>query len=163
LRYEPPKNPFNLLNLFNPLNLRFNLRFNLFNLRLASQHWQTKTYNNAVVLELCFRKTARTDHYIVNAALQKAINDVQNFRFSPDYIQKLGALRNDNGRPEFDESFLNYLQRLTFNCSIFTPPEGTILYENDVLARIEGALLPAQLLAAGVCTQLSVNGITVGI
>ena len=39
-------------------------------------------------------------------------------RFTPDAIQKLGAMRGPNHLPMFNESFLNYLQRFSFKCTV---------------------------------------------
>lgn len=66
-------------------------------------------------------------------------------RFSPDQIQKLGALQGSDGYALFGESFLNYLQRFSFQCEVVAVAEGTSVFRGEPLVRISGPAIQVQM------------------
>ncbi|GJM32481.1 MAG: nicotinate phosphoribosyltransferase [Saprospiraceae bacterium] len=118
----------------------------LYQLTMAYAYWQSGLYNREAVFHHFFRSTPFKHPYAISAGLALAVEYLQAFRFSTQDIQYLGGLRGADNRPLFDESFLNYLQRMDFSCNIDAVPEGTVVFPHQPLVRVQGPLLQAQLI-----------------
>ncbi|HNG89654.1 MAG TPA: hypothetical protein PK858_05605, partial [Saprospiraceae bacterium] len=71
---------------------------------------------------------------------------IRHFRFSPALIQQLGQVTDAQGRSQFDESFLNHLQRLQLRVQVNAAPEGAVLLPGEPLLTVEGPLAQIYLL-----------------
>lgn len=71
---------------------------------------------------------------------------IRHFRFTPTLIQRLGQVTDEQGRSQFDESFLNYLQRMRLRVQVNAAPEGAVLLPGEPLLTVEGPLAQIQLL-----------------
>ena len=127
----------------------------LYQLTMAYGYWQQGLYNRNAIFHLFYRKNPFKGNYAVFAGLEAVIDWLENFRFEPDMIQYLGQLKGNDGRPLFDESFLNYLQRLEFSCDIDAVPEGTAVQPHMPLIRIRGPLLQAQLMETALLNMIN--------
>lgn len=112
---------------------------------MAYGYWKTGNYNQRAVFHLYFRKAPFGGQFAIAAGLQQAIEYLQNLNFEADEIQYLASLQGADKRPLFDESFLNKLQRFRFDCDVWAMPEGTAVFPNEPIMRIEGPLWQAQL------------------
>ncbi len=117
----------------------------LYQLTMAYGYWQQKTYQQPSVFHLYFRKAPFGERFALAAGLQTAIQYLENFHFEVEEIQYLASLTGYDKKRLFDESFLNHLQRIKFQCSVSAIAEGTAVLANEPLMRIEGPLLQAQL------------------
>ncbi|HHH50543.1 MAG TPA: nicotinate phosphoribosyltransferase [Saprospiraceae bacterium] len=118
----------------------------LYQLTMANGYWENDLYDNEAVFHMFFRKTPFNGNYAIACGLELLVDFIKNFRFEVDDIQYLAGLKAADGTALFDESFLNYLQRLEFTCDVDALPEGTLCSEHQPLLRIKGPLLQAQLL-----------------
>ena len=126
--------------------LDFGLLTDLYQLTMAYGYWKTGLHRRRAVFHLFFRKSPFGGQYAISAGLALAIDFLKKMHFSPEDIQYLGGLTGANDQPLFDEGFLNYLQRLQFSCTIDAIPEGTVVFPNQPLLRVEGPLLQCQLI-----------------
>ena len=124
----------------------FGLMTDLYQLTMAYGYWKNNLHERPAVFNLFYRKNPFKGHYAIACGLELIIDYLQNFQYSVDEIQYLGSLKGADGKALFSESFLNYLQRMKFNCSIDAIPEGTIVFPHEPLLRIQGPLLQAQLI-----------------
>lgn len=113
---------------------------------MAYGYWKSGLYNRDSIFHLFFRKSPFKGNYAIASGLSLVIDYLQNLKFDPEDIHYLGRLRGANNLPLFDESFLNFLQRMEFSCDIEAIPEGTIVFPNQPLVRVKGPLLQAQLI-----------------
>lgn len=118
----------------------------LYQLTMGYGYWKNGMADRPAVFHLFYRKNPFGHPYAVAAGLELVIDLLQNYRFSVDDIQYLGALKTANGKALFNESFLNYLQRMEFSCSISAVPEGSVVFPHQPLIRVEGPLIQAQLI-----------------
>ncbi len=125
---------------------KLSLLTDLYQITMAYGYWKNGLYDRPAVFNLFFRKNPFKGHYAIAAGLQLAIDYLQNLKFDKDDIQFLGQQKGADGKTLFDESFLNYLQRMTFSCDLAAIPEGTVVFPNEPLLRITGPLLQAQLI-----------------
>lgn len=126
--------------------MNLTLLTDLYQLTMAYGYWKTGLYNRPAVFHLFYRKNPFKGNYAICAGLEKVIDYINNFKFSVSDIQYLASLKGADDRALFDESFLNYLQRMTFDCDIDAIPEGTLVLPHQPLVRVKGSLLQAQLI-----------------
>lgn len=131
----------------------------LYQLTMAYGYWQQGMADRRAVFHLFYRRTPFGHPYVVSAGLGLVIDLLQHLSFSVDDIQYLGALRASDGTALFSESFLNYLQRLSFSCHIDAPPEGTVVFPRQPLLRVEGPLLQAQLIETALLTLVNFSSL----
>ncbi len=125
--------------------MNLTLLTDLYQLTMAYGYWKTGNYNQRAVFHLYFRKAPFGGQFAIAAGLQQAVEYLENLHFEADEIQYLASLRGADKTPLFDESFLNKLQRFKFDCDVWAMPEGTAVFPNQPIMRIEGPLWQAQL------------------
>lgn len=122
----------------------FALLTDLYQITMANGYWKTGIAERPAVFHLFYRKNPFGNPYAIACGLERAISWLNTLRFSAGDVQYLGSLKGGDGKALFDESFLNYLQRLRFSCDLDAIPEGTVVLPNEPLIRIQGPLLQAQ-------------------
>lgn len=125
---------------------KLSLLTDLYQLTMGYGYWKQGIYDRPAVFHLYFRKNPFGGNYAIASGLQLVIEYLQGLKFERDDIQYLGQLKGADGKNLFDESYLNYLQRFQFKCDIHAVPEGTIVFPNEPIIRVEGPLLQAQLI-----------------
>jgi len=134
---------------------KLSLLTDLYQITMAYGYWKNGLYDRPAVFHLFFRKNPFKGHYAIAAGLELAIDYLQHLKFDKEDIQYLGQQKGANGKTLFDESFLNYLQRMNFSCDVEAIPEGTVVFPNEPLLRIKGPLLQAQLVETALLNILN--------
>ena len=80
---------------------------------------------------------------MVAAGLQQVIEFILNFKFNQEHISYLKSLEALKG---IKEEFFEYLLKMKFTGDLWAVPEGTILFPNEPLIRVEAPIIEAQLL-----------------
>ncbi|MBK6904185.1 MAG: hypothetical protein IPH04_15630 [Saprospirales bacterium] len=106
----------------------------------ASLLWKSGQYDQPSRITLLAETPA------VARGQEEFLSWVGSIRFSPDQIQRLGALQGSDGYSLFDESFLNYLQRFSFQCEVVAVAEGTSVFPGEPLVRISGPAIQVQMM-----------------
>jgi nicotinate phosphoribosyltransferase len=91
--------------------------------------------------ELFVRRLPDHRAYLVFAGLEQAIGDLTRLRFSGeqiDWIRALPAFRH------IDAGFFDRLANLRFTGDVWSMPEGSIVFPNEPIVRIEAPLAQAQ-------------------
>jgi len=127
----------------------------LYQLTMAYSYWKNKMYEQEAVFHLFFRKHPFKGNYSIACGLQTVVEYLQDFKFDVEDIQYLGRLKGADGKPLFDEPFLNYLQRMEFECDIDAMPEGTVVFPHQPLIRVKGAIIQAQLIETALLTIIN--------
>ena len=110
-----------------------------YSLTMAQGYWK-KEMKGRAVFEMFFRKNPFGGGFSIFAGLETLLEKLQNFAFSGDdisYLESLGA---------FEKAFLDYLGAFRFSGSIWALDEGSVVFPNEPLIRIEGELLECQLI-----------------
>jgi nicotinate phosphoribosyltransferase len=126
----------------------FGLVLDLYHLTMGYGFWKIGLSKRKAVFNLFYRKNPFDTPYTIVSGLQLAIDVLEGFQFSADDIQYLANLKGGDDKPLFEEGFLNYLQRMKLSCNVDAIPEGTPVFPNEPLIRVEGPLIQAQLLEA---------------
>ena len=127
----------------------------LYQLTMAYGYWKNGLHEREAVFHLYFRKAPFEGGYAVAAGLALAVDYLQTLRFSDGDIAYLASLTGSKGTRLFPDEFLAYLQELTFTCDMDAMPEGTAVFGNEPLLRVQGPLLQAQLVETALLTLLN--------
>jgi nicotinate phosphoribosyltransferase len=105
---------------------------------MAQGYWKKKM-NNRAVFEMFFRSQPFGGGFSVFAGLGTLLEKLASFRFSPDDLAYLAGLG------VFEDGFLDYLKGFRFSSSLWAMEEGTIVFPNEPLIRVDGGLVECQL------------------
>ena len=118
----------------------------LYQLTMAYGYWQTGKLNQEAVFTLFFRKPPFHSGYSVMAGLATALDYLEGLSFTETDLSFLATLTGSDNKPLFNQSFLDYLGKLSFDCDLDAIPEGTLVFPHEPLLRVQGPLLQCQLL-----------------
>jgi nicotinate phosphoribosyltransferase len=102
-----------------------------------------KDWKTEGIFELFVRKLPKNRSYLVIAGLQQAVEYILNFRFNKDEIEYLRSLDVFKG---ISQDFYDFLLKMSFTGDLWAAPEGTVLFPNEPILRIEAPIIEAQLL-----------------
>ena len=94
------------------------------------------------VFEMIVRKLPRNRSYLVAAGLEQVLYFLMNIRFNE---QQLSYLESLEAFKDVGEDFFEYLRNFKFTGTIWAVPEGTILFPNEPLIRVEAPVIEAQI------------------
>lgn len=109
-----------------------------YQLTMAQGYCQKGKTENAV-FDLFYRENPSNNGYAIYAGLEQIIEFVENLSFKEDDISYLRT-------QGFDEKFLDYLRNFKFTGDIYSVPEGSVVFPNEPLLKVEAPILQAQLL-----------------
>ncbi|MCC6751181.1 MAG: nicotinate phosphoribosyltransferase [Deltaproteobacteria bacterium] len=118
----------------------------LYQLTMAYGSWRTGTANREAVFHLFFRQHPFRGGFTIACGLADVIRHVEDFRFVPEDLAYLATLPGGDGRPLFGDDFLAYLGDLRFTGQLDATPEGTVVFPNEPLIRVQGPIVECQLL-----------------
>lgn len=118
----------------------------LYQLTMAYGYWKQGIGEHEAVFHLFFRKTPFKGGYAVAAGLEHAIGYLEQLKLDADDVEYLGTLTGNDGKPLFEQGFLDYLAEMEFACTIDAMPEGTLAFPHEPLLRVRGPLIQAQLI-----------------
>ena len=115
------------------------LFLDFYSLTMAQGYWKTGM-NNRAIFEMVFRRQPFDGGFSVFAGLGTLLEKLQSFAFSTDDIQYLKDLG------VFEDAFLDYLKTFRFSGTLWALDEGTIVFPNEPLIRVDGGLIECQIL-----------------
>jgi nicotinate phosphoribosyltransferase len=118
----------------------------LYQLTMAYGYWKLGLREKQACFGLYFRQNPFGSGYAIGCGLADAAEFLANFHFGQDDVDYLGELRGNDDRPLFEPAFLQELTRLKLSCDVDAIPEGTVVFANEPLIRVQGPILQCQLL-----------------
>jgi len=112
-----------------------------YQINMMYAHWKRGTQNDRAVFEVYFRKLPFGNGYAVFAGLERMIGYLSKLSFGEEELRYLQT--QEEG---YDEAFFDELRSFKFNGSIDAVPEGTLVFPNVPLVRIEARVFEAQLI-----------------
>lgn len=113
----------------------------LYQLTMAACYVGEEMDRRPASFELFVRKLPQDFGYLVAAGLEQALNYLQSLRFSADQIQELQATGLFAHVPE---RFWSVLEQARFEGTVWAVPEGTVVFANEPILRVEAPLWQAQ-------------------
>ena len=93
-----------------------------------------------VIFDMFFRNNPFEGSFVVFAGLEPLIDEILNLKFSKEDIEYLNSLK------LFKKDFLEYLLNFKFTGNIYACKEGTIVFPNEPIIRVESDIIEAQLI-----------------
>ncbi len=118
----------------------------LYQLTMAYGYWKSGRAEREAVFHLFFRNSPFQCGFTLTAGLAPTIEFLRAFQFTGEDLTFLGTLRGNDDQPLFERGFLDYLGSLRFSCDVDAIPEGTAVFPQEPLLRIQGPILQCQLL-----------------
>lgn len=110
-----------------------------YELTMAQGFWK-KGNNTKTVFDMFFRTNPFNGGYSVFAGLEPLLETIRNFHFEKsdiDWLKSLGI---------FEKDFLEYIADFKFSGNIWAMKEGSVVFPNEPLIRIEADIVEAMLL-----------------
>ncbi|WP_026632346.1 nicotinate phosphoribosyltransferase [Dyadobacter alkalitolerans] len=127
-------------------NTSLSLLTDLYQLTMAYGYWKAGKAEQEAVFNLYFRKHPFQGGFTIACGLSSVIDYLSEYRFSEEDLAYVGSIAGNDGEKLFEPGFLDYLKNMEFACSIDAIPEGTAVFPNEPLLRIQGPILQCQLL-----------------
>ena len=118
----------------------------LYQLTMTYAAWKEGITDREAVFHLTFRKAPFNGGYAVACGLESALELIEQFRFEREDLDYLGTLKGADGKPLFEAAFLGYLAAFRLDCDVDGIPEGTVVFANEPLLRVQGSAVGAMLL-----------------
>jgi nicotinate phosphoribosyltransferase len=117
----------------------------LYELTMAYGYWKSGTAQNEAVFHLSFRTAPFASGFTIACGLAAAVEYLTHFQFSDSDIAYLGTISGRDRKPLFEPRFLGYLKDLRLACDVDAIPEGTVVFPQEPLVRVQGPILQAQI------------------
>lgn len=118
----------------------------LYQLTMAYGYWKSGKAEQEAVFNLYFRKHPFQGGFTIACGLSSVIDYLNEYRIDEEDLEYIGSLTGSDGKVLFELEFLDYLRTMEFKCSVDAIPEGTVVFPNEPLLRIQGPVLQCQLL-----------------
>ena len=118
----------------------------LYQLTMAYSYWKSASSDKEAVFHLFFRKAPFHNGITIACGLHYTIDFLKRFHFDKSDIEYLSTLLGADKKPLFSPEFLDYLGGLRFTCDVDCVPEGTVVFPQEPLLRIQGPIVECQLL-----------------
>lgn len=122
------------------------LATDLYQLTMAHGYWKNGEADRRGIFHLFFRKNPFAGGYAVTCGLHRAIEFIDSLHYDESDIDYLRSLNGQDGAPLFDPDFLQWLGKMRFTSNVDAIPEGTVVFPQEPLLRVEGPIAQAQLL-----------------
>jgi nicotinate phosphoribosyltransferase len=110
-----------------------------YSLSMAQGYWK-KNMNRRAVFDMFFRRQPFGGGFSIFAGLGPLLETLESFSFSPEdiaYLKSLGS---------FEEPFLDYLRGFRFTGTLWAVDEGTVIFPQEPLLRLDGGLIECQII-----------------
>lgn len=112
-----------------------------YQINMMYAHWLHGTHQDRAVFDLYFRKLPFGGGFAVACGLERAVRYMQSLQFGDDVIAYLRE--QEEG---YREDFLEELRKFRFTGDVHAVPEGTVVFGNEPLVRVEARIFEAQLI-----------------
>jgi nicotinate phosphoribosyltransferase len=120
----------------------YGLLTDLYQLTMGACYVQEKCDRKRASFELFVRRLPVGFGYLIAMGIAQAVEYLQNIHFTPDQIE---ALQATGIFANADRHFWELLKNFRFEGDLWAVPEGTVIFANEPILRIEAPLWQAQL------------------
>jgi len=116
----------------------------LYELTMMQGYFRNQNRNRIVIFDMFYRTNPLENGYAIMAGLDQVIEYVKNLHFEEKDIEYLRSQK------IFDEDFLDYLANFKFSGSIYSIPEGTVVFPREPLVKVIAPIMEAQLVETAI-------------
>jgi nicotinate phosphoribosyltransferase len=113
----------------------------LYQLTMMAGYLANGRGDDRATFEMFVRRLPKGRAYLVLAGLEQAIGDLLRLRFSEEQVE---AIRRLPAFASIDPSFFESLKTLRFEGDVWAAPEGSVVFPNEPIVRVEASLPQAQ-------------------
>ncbi|HEY6587157.1 MAG TPA: nicotinate phosphoribosyltransferase, partial [Nitrososphaeraceae archaeon] len=118
------------------------LSTDFYELTMAAAYFSASQSDKLATFEMFVRTLPKNRNYLVAAGLKQVIEFLLNLKFEPEHII---FLKSNDIFKRTDDKFFDFLLNLKFTGNMWAVPEGSIIFANEPLLRIEAPIVEAQL------------------
>src|SRR5688572_9365819 len=127
----------------------------LYQLTMAYGYWKAGKADQHAVFHLSFRKQPFKGGSTICAGLADAMEYLRAFRFEESDLEYLTQLKGNDGKGLFEAECLKYLAELRLTLDIDAIPEGTVVFPQEPLVRVQGSIVQGQLIETALLNVLN--------
>jgi len=127
----------------------------LYELTMACAYWESGLADKEAVFHLSFRQPPYQSGFTIACGLEAAIDYLLRLRFDESDLAYLAGIPGRDGEALFKPAFLDYLRELRFTCDVDAMPEGTLVFPQEPLLRVQGPILQAQIVETALLNFLN--------
>ena len=143
------------MNIEAPQRSSLALLTDLYQLTMAYGYWKSGIANDRAVFCLYFREHPFQGGFTVSCGQGPVLDYLEAYRFHAEDIDYLATLRGNDDKPLFETAFLDELARLRLRVDVQAPLEGTVVFPQEPMLRVEGSLLECQLIETPLLTLMN--------
>ena len=127
----------------------------LYEVTMACAYWKAGVSREEAAFHLFFRENPFGGGFTLACGLADAIDFIREFHFEEDDLAYLASQIGNDGKPLFEEGFLDHLRSLRLACDIDAVPEGTLVFPHEPMIRVCGPIIQCQLLETALLNILN--------
>jgi nicotinate phosphoribosyltransferase len=113
---------------------------------MAYGYWKIGFDKKEAVFNLFFRNAPFNGSFALACGLESFLEFLDDFGFDETDLEYLSSLKGNDGSLLFEPDFINYLGNLTFTGRMDAVPEGTVVFPDQPLIRLQGPIIQCQIL-----------------
>lgn len=118
----------------------------LYQLTMAQGYMQSGNADEQATFTMHFRDYPFEGGYAIACGMTQLAQIVDDYSFSDDDIKYLKGLEAPAGGALFDSEFLDYLRSMKLSIDIDAVSEGTVVFPNEPIVRVQGPIMQCQLI-----------------
>lgn len=118
----------------------------LYQLTMAQGYMKSGKSDELATFTMHFRDYPFEGGYAVACGMTQLAEIVDGYSFTESDIEYLSALEAPAGGLLFTQDFLNYLESLKLSIDIDAVKEGTVVFPNEPIVRVQGPIMQCQLI-----------------
>jgi nicotinate phosphoribosyltransferase len=118
----------------------------LYQLTMAYGYWKHGMHEREAAFYLTSRQNPFKGGFTVCCGLERIAEFLEGYHFEEEDISYLRELCGGDGKPLFEEGFLDWLRDLRFTGTLDAAPEGTVVFAHEPLLRVTGPMALCQLI-----------------
>jgi nicotinate phosphoribosyltransferase len=126
-----------------------------YEITMAFGYWKSGMAETEAAFHISFRENPFGGGFTVACGLERVLEYLSDFAFDASDLEYLGGIRDRKGNRMLEPEFLNYLGSLKLACDVDAVPEGTTVFPQEPILRIQGPLLQCQILESALLNILN--------
>jgi len=126
-----------------------------YEITMAFGYWKSGMAETEAVFHLSFRENPFGGGFTIACGLGYVLEYLARFAFGPSDLEYLSGIRDRRGKAMLEPEFLKYLGGMKLTCNVDAVPEGTVMFPQEPILRIQGPLLQCQILESALLNMLN--------
>lgn len=122
------------------------LNTDLYELTMAQGYWESGLVGGEGCFNVFFRDAPFKGGYGIACGMGQVADLVKNFFYDEESIDYLASIPAPGGGSLFKPGFLDYLRDFRMRVSVWSIPEGELVFPREPMLRVQGPLIDCQLI-----------------